>query len=185
MKKTKKFLAVFLAAVLLVGTGVNNNSLSTVNAETGGQTTTVSGNESTLNDAQQAFVDAVGSLDKDTIINLANAYKDNANEETESAFYAEYDKVEGFDTSAYELYQALSEDEKSGIADSYTTLKDIMDSVASILDSKVSDEASTYLNEDTVATVENTEYTADRFEEATLNITDKLSCLILKIGVAI
>ena len=215
MKKTKKVLALLLAAVLIVGTGVCNKGLLAVQAETtadtgttvldkdattpteekkkmtttgigtetttegktettptgtGTETTTESktettpsgtgtettttgkdtttstdeSNEEKLNDAQQAFVDAVDALDKDTILDLVNAYKENANEETESAFYAEYDKVEGFDTSAYELYQALSEDEKSGVADSYATLKDIKDSVAVVLGSFTEDEPQTY-----------------------------------------
>lgn len=93
MKKKRRLLAVFLAAVLLIGTGVNHNSLITVYAETSGLTESTVSDGNAVNptdasehsDAQKAFIDAVDALEKDTIISLVNAYKENPTEETEGS----------------------------------------------------------------------------------------------------
>lgn len=189
MKKKRRLLAVFLAAVLLIGTGVNHNSLITVYAETSGLTESTVSDGNAVNptdasehsDAQKAFIDAVDALEKDTIISLVNAYKENPTEETEAAFYAEYDKVEGSDNSAYEMYQALSEDEKPGVEDSYNTLKDIMDSVGAILGTVSDNKVTTYdYSAETIATVGDKEYTKDQFKDAIIASTETNPVVIVK-----
>lgn len=63
-----------------------------------------------LSETQQAFVDAVAALDKDALVALAAAYAADPTEgsEAENAFYEAYNKVEGLEGSAAELYTALT-----------------------------------------------------------------------------
>ena len=120
-----------------------------------------------LSEAQQAFTDAVAALDKEELLALAQTYADaftafnaldretadeediaeaeKAVAEAENAFYAKYDKVEGTDgTSALELYDALTEDEQAGVAESYAILQDMIDSVNEVLGVFSGDMKTTY-----------------------------------------
>ncbi|MDD4509323.1 MAG: DUF6273 domain-containing protein [Oscillospiraceae bacterium] len=95
------------------------------------------GDAATLNEAQQAFVDAVAALDKDTLTALAEAYKADPTEggDAETAFYAAYDKVESVDGSAAELYAALTPDEQTEetVAAGKATLDGIISAVNAAL----------------------------------------------------
>ncbi|NCB92514.1 MAG: hypothetical protein EOM40_08060 [Clostridia bacterium] len=90
-----------------------------------------------LTGAQQAFVDAVAVLDKDLLLALAAAYvaDPRSGGDAEAAFYAAYDKVEGFATSAGELYEALPPEQQTNetVAASYAALQSIRDEVNALL----------------------------------------------------